>query len=40
MQTEHETRRLLATLPQTDLEAVVRLFETLSEVGPDRNVLP
>jgi DNA-binding MarR family transcriptional regulator len=26
---ESETRRLLATLPQSDLEAVVRFFETL-----------
>jgi DNA-binding MarR family transcriptional regulator len=26
---ENETRRLIATLPQSDLEAVVRFFETL-----------
>jgi hypothetical protein len=26
---ESETRRLLATLPERDLEAVVRFFETL-----------
>jgi DNA-binding MarR family transcriptional regulator len=29
---ENETRRLLATLPQSDLEAVVRFFETLHAV--------
>jgi MarR family transcriptional regulator, organic hydroperoxide resistance regulator len=32
---ENETRRLLATLPQADLEAVVRFFETLRAVGTD-----
>ena len=29
---ENETRRLLATLPQGDLEAVVRFFEKLHAV--------
>jgi DNA-binding MarR family transcriptional regulator len=29
---ENETRRLLATLPQTDLEAVVRFFEAMQAV--------
>lgn len=29
---ERETRRLLATLPQRDLAAVIRFFETLAEV--------
>jgi DNA-binding MarR family transcriptional regulator len=28
---ESETRRLLATLPSSDLEAVIRFFETLRE---------
>jgi hypothetical protein len=28
---ESETRRLLATLPSGDLEAVIRFFETLRE---------
>lgn len=32
---EKETRRLLATLPQSDLEAVVRFFETLSAARVD-----
>jgi DNA-binding MarR family transcriptional regulator len=32
---EKETRRLLATLPQSDLEAVVRFFETLQAVRMD-----
>jgi DNA-binding MarR family transcriptional regulator len=32
---EKETRRLLATLPQSDLEAVVRFFETLQGVRLD-----
>jgi DNA-binding MarR family transcriptional regulator len=32
---EKETRRLLATLPQTDLEAVVRFFETLEAARLD-----
>ena len=32
---EKETRRLLATLPQSDLEAVVRFFETLRAVRMD-----
>jgi DNA-binding MarR family transcriptional regulator len=30
-QVESETRRLLATLPSSDLEAVIRFFETLPE---------
>jgi DNA-binding MarR family transcriptional regulator len=30
-QVESETRRLLATLPSSDLEAVIRFFETLHE---------
>src|SRR5580704_4217115 len=34
---ENETRRLLATLPQSDLEAVVRFFETLHEARRDSN---
>jgi hypothetical protein len=29
---ENETRRLLATLPQADLEAVVRFFEAMQAV--------
>ena len=33
---EKETRRLLATLPQSDLEAVVRFFETLESVRTER----
>jgi MarR family transcriptional regulator, organic hydroperoxide resistance regulator len=33
---ENETRRLLATLPQSDLEAVVRFFETMHEARGDR----
>jgi MarR family transcriptional regulator, organic hydroperoxide resistance regulator len=33
---EKETRRLLATLPQSDLEAVVRFFETLEAVRRER----
>jgi DNA-binding MarR family transcriptional regulator len=32
---ERETRRLLATLPQRDLEAVLRFFETLHAVRTD-----
>jgi DNA-binding MarR family transcriptional regulator len=32
---ENETRRLLATLPEGDLEAVVRFFETLHEARRD-----
>jgi DNA-binding MarR family transcriptional regulator len=32
---EKETRRLLATLPQSDLEAVVRFFETLQAARMD-----
>ena len=34
---ENETRRLLATLPEGDLEAVVRFFETLHEARRDSN---
>ncbi len=34
---ENETRRLLATLPEGDLEAVVRFFETLHEARRDTN---
>ncbi len=37
---ESETRRLLGTLPQRDLEAVVRFFETLGHVRAGRNSLP
>jgi MarR family transcriptional regulator, organic hydroperoxide resistance regulator len=33
---ENETRRLLATLPPSDLEAVVRFFETMHDVRQDR----
>jgi hypothetical protein len=33
---ENETRRLLATLPPGDLEAVVRFFETMHDVRRDR----
>ncbi len=33
---EKETRRLLATLPPSDLEAVVRFFETMHDVRRDR----
>src|ERR1700722_9359086 len=33
---EKETRRLLATLPHSDLEAVVRFFETLEAVRTER----
>jgi MarR family transcriptional regulator, organic hydroperoxide resistance regulator len=33
---ESETRRLLATLPERDLEAVVRFFETLAAVREQR----
>ena len=36
---EKETRRLLATLPQSDLEAVVRFFETLEAVRTERENL-
>jgi DNA-binding MarR family transcriptional regulator len=32
---ENETRRLLATLPPSDLEAVVRFFETMHDVRRD-----
>ncbi len=33
---ENETRRLLATLPQADLEAVVRFFEAMHAVRTER----
>jgi MarR family transcriptional regulator, organic hydroperoxide resistance regulator len=33
---EKETRRLLASLPEGDLEAVVRFFETMHEARSDR----
>src|SRR5271163_4277100 len=33
---ENETRRLLAMLPEGDLEAVIRFFEKLHEVRADR----
>jgi hypothetical protein len=33
---ENESRRILATLPQSNLEAVVRFFETLRAVRTDR----
>src|SRR6202021_2391866 len=33
---ENDTRRQLATLPQSDLEAVVRFFETLEAVRTER----
>jgi DNA-binding MarR family transcriptional regulator len=36
---ESETRRLLATLPQNDLEAVVRFFETLGAVRTASNAV-
>ncbi len=36
---ESETRRLLGTLPQRDLEAVVRFFETLGHVRAGRSSL-
>ena len=32
---EHETRRLLATLPERDLAAVVRFFETMAKARVD-----
>jgi DNA-binding MarR family transcriptional regulator len=34
---ENETRRLLATLPPSDLEAVVRFFEKMHDVRRDRD---
>ncbi len=37
---EHETRRLLATLPERDLQAVVRFFETMSRAREDAAPLP
>ncbi len=36
---ESETRRKLATLPQRDLKAVVRFFETLSAVRTDSDAV-
>jgi len=36
---EKETRRLLATLPQSDLEAVVRFFATMEAVRRERENL-
>ncbi len=36
---ESETRRLLATLPQHDLEAVIRFFETLRAARTDNKAL-
>jgi MarR family transcriptional regulator, organic hydroperoxide resistance regulator len=33
---EEETRRLLNTLPQSDLEAVVRFFEVMQSAGTER----
>src|SRR5579859_5926256 len=36
---EKETRRLLATLPESDLEAVVRFFETLAAARMDSKEL-
>jgi hypothetical protein len=36
---EGETRRLLATLPQRDLEAAVRVFETVRAARPDSDDL-
>jgi hypothetical protein len=35
---ESETRRLLATLPSDDLEAVIRFFETLRTARTDGKV--
>src|ERR1700691_914804 len=37
---ENETRRLLAMLPEGDLEAVIRFFEKLHEVRADREEPP
>jgi DNA-binding MarR family transcriptional regulator len=37
---EHETRRLLATLPERDLGAVVRFFETLGKARVDAQTWP
>jgi DNA-binding MarR family transcriptional regulator len=34
---ENETRRLLATLPPSDLEAVIRFFETMHDVRRGRD---
>ena len=35
---ERETRRLLASLPSSDLEAVIRFFETLREARTSGDV--
>lgn len=37
---EKNTRYLLATMPQADLEAVVRFFDTLQAARTDNNTLP
>jgi DNA-binding MarR family transcriptional regulator len=37
---ESETRRLLSTLPQRDLEAVVRFFETMGNVRSESKQAP
>ena len=37
---ESATRTQLGTLPQRDLEAVVRFFEGMGKVRVDRNGLP
>jgi len=37
---EQETRRLLATLPERDLEAVVRFFETMRKARVDADPQP
>jgi DNA-binding MarR family transcriptional regulator len=37
---ENETRRLLAMLPESDLEAVIRFFEMLHEVRAGREEAP
>jgi MarR family transcriptional regulator, organic hydroperoxide resistance regulator len=37
---EQETRRLLATLPERDLEAVVRFFETMAKVRAETQMRP
>jgi DNA-binding MarR family transcriptional regulator len=37
---ERETRRVLATLPQSDLEAVVRFYTALGAVRIDRGTVP
>ncbi len=37
---ERETRRLLSTLPERDLEAVVRFFETMGKARVDAGLRP